>query len=105
MVGPGDRTPLSPCAQVPSAGNLQDVLDPRRARTRSPQHLPRWLDSLVGVELPEALFETQGLAGRFYDRLLARAVQAYGDSVTDERLFAWLALGATNTATSSRDRH
>lgn len=68
-------------------------------------HLPALLDGFA--ERPELVSDDvmRRDFNRMADSLLARAIVAYGDSITPERLFVWLGIGADDYGTIQREKN
>lgn len=58
------------------------------------EHLPILLDELVGREELTTHDPYERRINEMANELLARGVTAYGDQIADDRLFAWLGIGA-----------
>jgi hypothetical protein len=58
------------------------------------EHLPALLDGLVGRAEIQPHYDHDRSLKEIADKPLARGVMVYGDTISDERLFAWLGIGA-----------
>ncbi|MDQ6966832.1 MAG: glutamate--tRNA ligase family protein, partial [Mariprofundaceae bacterium] len=64
---------------------------PERSRD---DHLPMLLDKLAQVRALEDQEQDSDRFDRMEGELLVRGIEAHGDAVSDERLYAWLGLGS-----------
>lgn len=74
-----------------------------------PQHvfnddLPVLLDGLVGRAEIQPHFEHDRPLKEMADKLLAHGITVYGDTISDERLFVWLGIGADEYGEISREK-
>lgn len=64
------------------------------AKCAPDEHLPALLDSLINHIAVPSHDGYQPDIGSMADKLLSRGIATYGDLINDERLFAWLGIGA-----------
>lgn len=74
-----------------------------------PQHVPNddlpvLLDGLVGQAEIQPHFEHDRSLKEMADKLLTRGITVYGDTISDERLFVWLGIGADEYGEISREK-
>ena len=68
------------------------------------EHLPTLLDGLVGRAEIQPHAASERSLSEMADKLLARGITILGDGIVDERLFAWLGMGADEYGEISREK-
>ncbi len=72
--------------------------------TNAPEiHLPVLLDELAKRNDPSLFNVRRSSFGHMASRLLSRTISLFGDNVSDDRLFAWLGIGADKSGWFQRD--
>lgn len=68
------------------------------------EHLPDLLDGLVGHAEVKKHMDGERSLNEMADKLLARGVTTMGDAISDERLYAWLGMGADEYGEVRREK-
>lgn len=68
------------------------------------EHLPILLDGFVGRTEFRSHMPTERRFNQMADFLLVRGIETYGDSITDEQLFAWMGIGANKFGNFIREK-